>query len=148
MAGVSDDFGFPPNYESGYDVDENTFQTGPVDLEAGTYWLTLDDANATNAPLDFYWDVSQGPSAAFFDGYSLDGWLGGSGAESFQILGEPNSSSIVPELSGLIPAGMGPGLVGLLLVRRRRVARRTCKHGIRPVGCQSLDTLSQKTSNA
>ena len=87
-----------------------SFSLPDVVVGPGTHFLTLDWGYGDRGTL--YWDVSNGPSAAYQNGYDLKDWGGylGSNSNSFQILGTSDVSTTVPE-----PAGTGLFL-GLALV--------------------------------
>jgi hypothetical protein len=78
----------------------------------GTYFLTLDWGYGNHGSL--YWDVNNGPSQAWIDGYSVKTLYGDDGkthSNSFQILGTTDTSA-VPEpscllLLGTLLAGLG-----------------------------------------
>jgi predicted small secreted protein len=81
-----------------------SFSLPDVVLGPGTYFLTLDGSN--------YWDVSNGPSAAYQNGFALADYLTpGSHSNSFQILGDGPAPTGVPE-----PASIAMLLSGLALV--------------------------------
>ena len=92
------------------DVYFASFSLPDVVVGPGTHFLTLDWGYGDRGTL--YWDVSNGPSAAYQNGYDLKDWGGylGSNSNSFQILGTSDVSTTVPE-----PAGTGLFL-GLALV--------------------------------
>jgi len=76
---------------SGYDLDEITFPLG-VTLAPGTYYLSLQNAVATNGD-PAYWDENNGPSTAY---ESVIGNLANfdvpntTGSESFQLFSAPS----------------------------------------------------------
>jgi hypothetical protein len=76
----------------------------------GTYFLTLDWGSGDHGSL--YWDVNNGPSQAWIDGYSVTTLYndGKTYSNSFQILGTTDTSA-VPEPSSLLL--MGTVLAGL-----------------------------------
>jgi hypothetical protein len=84
-----------------------TFGTG-VNLAAGTYWLTLDNAELPDDPA--YWDENSGPSSA------SENSVGTIPSESFTLLG---SSTSTPEPSSITL--FGSGVLGLAGVLRRRL---------------------------
>jgi hypothetical protein len=102
---VSQNFLFS-NTTYGFDIDEASFElTSPLTLNAGTYYLTLQNADGTNGD-PFYWDESDGPSLAF----SSDPTLGAIGSESFTVLSpEPTLWYAVPLVT-----------IGLIRAARRR----------------------------
>jgi len=95
--------------------DESTTFAGPT-LNAGTYYLNLQNAEATNGD-PAYWDENSGPSLASGNA------AGSIPSESFTVLGSSTSttstttttSSSVPEPSSVMLFGSGIlGLAGLL----------------------------------
>ncbi len=107
----------------GYDVSNNTFSTGSVNLAAGTYWLML--SNATNGSGDpVYWDQGDGPSEAWEnsvgklpgDGNPCSGAC--TGSETFQILG----SGGVPEPATWALMLVGFAGLGAAIRSRRQTA--------------------------
>lgn len=101
-------YGFNVCTESG------TFGTA-VNLGAGTYWLTLE--NAQNAQFDdpVYWDENSGPSQASQNS------VGTIPSEAFTILGSngTTTSGTVPEPSSVIL--LGSGILGLAGLQRRKL---------------------------
>ena len=91
----------------GYDVGVDSFSVGAVSLAAGTYFLVLQNASATNRDVA-YWDQNSGPSTA------TENMNGSISSETFQILG-----SAVPEPSSWALMIAGVCGVGGLLRRRR-----------------------------
>ena len=103
------------------DVFTETISLGSLDLAAGTYWFTLQNAVAPDpinpAFTDFvFWDQSNGPSTAFENGFgNLNGADGpGTNSETFSI----NGPTVVPEPSSLLL--MGSGLLSFAGMMRRR----------------------------
>ena len=113
----------------GYEVESETFSTGDLDLGAGTYFLTLDDA-ATAEGQAAYWDVNEvsdvsydnstGNNASYCNtdpGYNNDdGSYTGNCAEAFQILG-PSTTTSAPEPGTL--SLLGAGMLALVFFRKR-----------------------------
>ena len=106
------------------DVYTETVSLGSLELAAGTYWFTLQNAVAPD-PADpafsdpVFWDQSNGPSTAFENGsINLNGADGpGTNSETFSIDG----TSVVPEPSSLLL--MTSGLLSFAgMVRRKRKA--------------------------
>ena len=92
-----------------YDISADSFSIGPVILAAGTYYLVLQNASASDGDPAF-WDENGGASTATAN------VAGTIPSESFQILGEA-----VPEPSSwalMIAGAFGAGAV----LRRRRTA--------------------------
>jgi hypothetical protein len=104
----------------GYNVYQSNFSVGSRQLNAGTYWLQLQNAVTTNAyPL--YWDENDGLSLAY---ENTIGQLGSGsdppgGSESFQILGAVGTAT--PEPSSL--ALFGSGILLMAGVLRRKLSR-------------------------
>jgi hypothetical protein len=85
--------------------------SGPT-LNAGTYWLTLNNA-VTTLGEPVYWDESDGPSLA------SNNAIGTLGSESFTILGSSSSGGgTTPEPSSILLFGSGVVGVGVLLRRK------------------------------
>ena len=114
-----------------FNVFDDDFSTGSVDLAAGTYYLNLQGAISSSggAPDSDYvfWDDNNGASDAVQTGAvdvgdltdSPEGFNPGSNSESFQIFGTPDETA-VPEPSGLVLTGIGVLFVGFLAYRRRQ----------------------------
>jgi hypothetical protein len=110
---------------SSFDLYEVSFSLSDLSLTAGTYYLQLQNAVTVDGQTA-YWDTSNGLSDAFGAGggdppSDLNGVAGSNGtnSETFQILGE--SESTVPEPSSLLL--LGSGLLGLAgLVKRKLMA--------------------------
>lgn len=93
-----------------FNVCNETASFAAVSLNAGTYWLTLQNAqtNTTNDPV--YWDQNSGPSLASQNS------LGTTPSESFTILGSSGSSTgTTPEPNSILLFGSG-----LVAVFRKR----------------------------
>jgi PEP-CTERM motif-containing protein len=96
----------------GFNLCDETGSFSGVSLNAGTYWLNLQNA-VVNTGDPVYWDVNRGPSMA------SENSLGSIPSESFTIMGTANSTTTTgttPEPSALMLFGSG-GL-GLLYVLR------------------------------
>ena len=93
----------------GYSVDTVSFSMGTLSLNAGTYWLTLENATTAGGG-SAYWDENSGPSQAEVIG------IGSIALESFTLESSPAAS--VPEPGTL--ALFGSGVVALAGVLRRR----------------------------
>jgi len=106
---VSGTFQFTNAY--GYNIYSDSFDLPGLDLAAGSYYLTLQNASAGGDPV--YWDENEGPSAAYQSsggpGIKID-------SESFDI-----RSAVVatPEPGTMILLGSFFGLGGLLRRRQR-----------------------------
>ena len=108
----------------GYDIDELTATGLNLPLNAGTYWINMQNAVVTNGD-PVYWDENNGV------GCKGDNGMGGncpsmpsendSGtilSESFDITG--TSGGTTPEPSSILLFGSGIVAVGSMLVRRLR----------------------------
>ena len=94
----------------GYNVCTESGTYGPVNLAAGTYWVTLSNA-VVNTGDPIYWDENSGPSSA------SENSVGTIPSEAFTIDGTTTttSSGSVPEPSSIMLFGSGIlGLAGLL----------------------------------
>jgi hypothetical protein len=83
-----------------------------LSLGPGTYWFTLQNA-VTNDGFDSYWDVSYGPSTAFYENPNEGVYLSVP-SETFNIL-----SATSPEPASFLL--LGSGLAGLAFMIRRKV---------------------------
>ena len=80
----------------GFNVCNETGNFGTnVNLRAGTYWLTLDNACCSLGD-PYYWDQNSGPSLASSSSY------GTIPSESFTLLGSGSPTGTTPEPSNLI----------------------------------------------
>jgi hypothetical protein len=99
----------------GFDIYDASFAIPSVSVAAGTYWLQLQNAAASGGGSTF-WDVSNGPSSAFFDSVVVP-----IQSESFQILGDVTTTDTVPEPGGIPLTGAAITLLYSLL-RKRHLA--------------------------
>jgi len=111
---VNSTYNFTNGY--GYDINQDSFSIGSVNLLAGTYYLNLQNAVATNGD-PAYWDQNNGPSTA---SDTLDGVVP---SESFQVQGTVDSLA-APEPNGLVMMVVGSLIMGIYLLRRRRAPAR------------------------
>ena len=106
----------------GYNVcQENTTFSGPT-LNAGTYWLNLQNASVPSGD-PVYWDENSGPSQA------SENSIGSIPSEAFTVLGSSSTSTTtttttstgtsVPEPSSIML--FGSGILGLAGVLRRKL---------------------------
>lgn len=94
----------------GDDVFSLTIDTGNIDLDAGTYWLTLSNGvTSLGNGHELYWTVTSGPSLAFQqEGSDTPVSVP---SDSFTIVG-------VPEPSTYVLLGVAAVLIGLRVRRR------------------------------
>ena len=93
----------------GYNVcNETTTFNGPT-LNAGTYWINIQNASTTGDPA--YWDENSGPASA------SENTVGSIPSESFTVFGG-QSGTTTPEPSTFML--FGTGLLGLAGLLRRR----------------------------
>ncbi len=99
----------------GYNVcQENTSFSGPT-LNAGSYWLNLQNASVPSGD-PVYWDENSGPSTA------SENSIGSIPSEAFTVLGSStttSSTTSVPEPSSILL--LGSGILGLAGVLRRKL---------------------------
>ena len=102
----------------GYDVcTENTSFSGPT-LNAGTYWLNLQNASVPSGD-PIFWDENSGPSQA------SESSVGSIPSEAFTVLGSTttttstSTTSSVPEPSSILL--LGSGMLGLAGMLRRKL---------------------------
>jgi hypothetical protein len=104
---------------SNADVSQESFSIPALTLDAGTYWLELDDT-MTTASRWFWWDQSNGPSQA--QSRSASG-IKSIGSESFQVLGTSSAAGTVPE-PGSLALCSGALAFAAALVGKRRLRSR------------------------
>ena len=102
----------------GYATSTDSFSLPGISLAAGTYYLVLQNAVSASSS---YWDVTNGGSSAtqYNTLTTLDN--GSIASESFQILGDANTT-ITPLPAALPLFATGLGALGLLGWRRKRKA--------------------------
>jgi len=99
----------------GWDVCNDTVNITATPLNAGTYWLNLQNGQISNGD-PVYWDENSGPSSASMTS------VGTIPSESFTILGTTtttSSSGTIPEPSSILL--LGSGLLGLAGMLRRKL---------------------------
>ena len=104
-------------FATGIDVCNETASFLPVAMNAGTYWLNLQNA-IVNTGDPVYWDENGGPSGA------SNNSVGTMPSESFTILGASTTTSTTgttPEPGTLMM--VGSGALGLLGFLRRKSSR-------------------------
>jgi hypothetical protein len=97
---------------NGFDVYASSFSLPDIVLGPGTYYLTL-DFGETSGFASLYWDVNNGPSAAYRNAVDVAGspeMTSGSNSGSFRILGDGPEPTGAPE-----PASIAMFLAGLAL---------------------------------
>jgi hypothetical protein len=97
----------------GYNVCNETASFGDVNLNAGTYWLTLENAqtNTTNDPV--FWDENSGPSSA------SENEVGTIPSESFTLFGSGSGLGTTPEPGSIML--FGSGILGMAGVLRHKL---------------------------
>ncbi|HWI84784.1 MAG TPA: PEPxxWA-CTERM sorting domain-containing protein [Sphingomonas sp.] len=97
-----------------YEVRDYSASIAPVTLAAGTYWFALQ--NAVTAQNNYaYWDVNNGPSAAYENAYGdVNGYFGGSSSSAFTL-----TTGSVPEPASWAMMVGGFGLIGGAMRARR-----------------------------
>jgi len=100
-------------------VCDETGSFGPVNLNAGTYWLNLQNG-VTNTGDPVYWDENSGPSQASQNS------IGTIPSESFTVLGGTTSTTSQTTTTGTTPEPssimlFGSGVLGLAGVLRRKL---------------------------
>jgi hypothetical protein len=108
-----------------YDLDQVSFSLSDLSLTAGTYYLQIQNAVTVDGQTA-YWDTSNGLSDAVGagDGASPSDLNGvaasvGTNSETFQIIGNADTSA-TPEPSSFLL--LGSGLAGLAGLLKRRLA--------------------------
>jgi len=96
-----------------FNVCTETGSFSGVSMNAGSYWMTLENGVDTLGD-PVYWDENSGPSSA------SETSLGTIPSESFTILGRANSGGTTPEPGSLLL--FGTGLAGLCGVLRRKLS--------------------------
>ena len=104
----------------GYNVCDETasFNGGGVNLDAGTYWMTLSNASVPSGD-PAYWDMNSGPSRA------QENTIGTIPSESFTLWG-PGSTTTITVTTGTTPEPssivlFGSGILGLAGILRRKL---------------------------
>ena len=108
--------GFTTN-QLGFSLCNETGSFGPVNLNAGSYWLNLQNA-VVNTGDPVYWDENSGPSSASQNS------VGTIPSESFTVLGGTTTGTTTgtgttPEPSSIML--FGSGILGLAGVLRRKL---------------------------
>ena len=112
IASVTNGSAIPGAGYGAYTVRSDSFSTGSINLAAGTYYLVLGNAVASDG-LYAFWDQNSGPSTATQSG------AGSRPSESFQIL---DMTTAVPEPSTWAMIILGFAGVGVMGYRRRKNA--------------------------
>ena len=103
----------------GFSLCDETGSFGPVNLNAGTYWLNLQNA-VVNTGDPVYWDENSGPSSG------SENSVGTIPSESFTVLGGTTSTTSQTTTTGTTPEPssimlFGSGVLGLAGVLRRKL---------------------------
>jgi len=110
----------------GLDVYEESISAPSLSLDAGTDYLTLQNAMATTPgnpnDQDVYWDLNGGPSTAYQERFGFP--ANQIESETFEIYGTSGGpggapSSVTPEASSFLL--LGSGLIGLAHIIRRKI---------------------------
>lgn len=102
----------------GYNVCDETALINGVNLNAGSYWMTLSNA-ITPSGDPAYWDMNSGPSQA------QENTIGTIPSESFTILGSSGTTTSTSTSTGTTPEPssillLGSGILGVAGLWRRR----------------------------
>lgn len=96
---------------SNYDVCNETGSFSPINLNAGSYWMNLQNG-VVNDGDPVFWDQNSGPSQA------SESSLGTIPSESFTIMGSRGGAGTTPEPSSILLVASGG--VGIFEVVRRK----------------------------
>lgn len=102
--------------QQGFNVCTETGGFDPLDLQAGTYWLNLQNATLRGTDNPVYWDENSGPSQA------SENSVGTIPSEAFTLLGtngSTTSTTTVPEPGTVML--FGSGALGVAALLRRKV---------------------------
>jgi len=100
----------------GFNVCTETANFGPISLNAGTYWVSLQNFEDVGDPL--YWDENSGPSQA------SENSVGTIPSESFTMYGTANSTTTTTTGTTPEPGSIllfGSGIVGIAGILRHRL---------------------------
>lgn len=130
VANTTDSFLF--NNGLGFDIASDSFSTGSVNLGAGTYYLTLQNATTVvQSNEDVAWDLNNGPSSAFQNNGSCAPLvycnmafgdpgnqtnIPGSNSDAFTIQGTTGTVTPEPGYWALLSVA----IVGLIWIKSRR----------------------------
>lgn len=95
----------------GFNACTETGSFGPINLNAGTYWLDLANFTALEFDDPVYWDENSGPSTA------SENMVGTIPSESFTLMGTAAGTGTVPETGSILL--FGSGIFGLAAMLRR-----------------------------